>query len=142
MKKALVAISDFESGMKMIEQLINFFDDWVTEIHLINVIDRETVQHLANFSGESVEEVEKKNFIESKNIMQKLITTYSDSHLYITYTIEKGIIAEAIVKASLKEGVDFITMGSKRERKAKRLLKNNNRYVIELASIPVLLYPL
>ncbi|MHA1592687.1 MAG: universal stress protein, partial [Candidatus Heimdallarchaeaceae archaeon] len=77
----------------------------------------------------------------SDNILQKLINIYSDSHLYITYSIETGIISESIIKASLKEEVDFITMGTKRERIAKRLLKNHIRYVIELTSIPVLLYP-
>ncbi|MCK5304457.1 MAG: universal stress protein, partial [Candidatus Heimdallarchaeota archaeon] len=78
---------------------------------------------------------------ESDNILQKLINIYSDSHLYITSSIETGIISESIIKASLKEKVDFITMGTKRGRIAKRLLKNHIRYVIELASIPVLLYP-
>lgn len=140
-RKALVAISDFESGINLIKQIIDFFDDWVTEIHLINVIDIETVQHLANFRGESTEDVEKKCRAESENILQKLINIYTDSHLYITYNIETGIISESIIKASLKEEVDFITMGTKRKRIAKRLLKNHIRYVIELASIPVLLYP-
>ncbi|MHA1550658.1 MAG: universal stress protein [Candidatus Heimdallarchaeaceae archaeon] len=140
-KKALVAIGDFESGVNLIKQIIDFFDDWVTEIHLINVVDSETVQHLADFRGESIEDVENKCITESDNILQKLINIYSDSHLYITYSIETGIISESIIKASLKEEVDFITMGTKRERIAKRLLKNHIRYVIELASIPVLLYP-
>lgn len=140
-KKALVAISDFESGVKLIKQLIDFFDDWVTEIHLINVIDRETVLYLADFRGETIEDVENKLTIERENILQKLGNTYTDSHLYITYSIQTGIVSEVIIEASLKEGVDFITMGTKRERIAKRLLKNHIRYVIELASIPVLLYP-
>ena len=140
-RKALVAISDFESGISLIKQIISFFDDWVTEIHLINIIDTETVQHLANFRGETFEDVEKKCKTESENILQKLINTYSDSHLYITYSIETGIISESIIEASVKEEVDFITMGTKRGRIAKRLLKNHIRYVIELASIPVLLYP-
>ena len=140
-KKALVAISDFESGINLIKQIIDFFDDWVTEIHLINVVDSETVQHLADFRGETIEEVENKCITESDNILQKLINIYSDSHLYITSSIETGIISESIIKASLKEKVDFITMGTKRGRIAKRLLKNHIRYVIELASIPVLLYP-
>lgn len=140
-KKALVAISDFESGISLIKQIISFFDNWVTEIHLINVIDTETVQHLANFRGETFEDVEKKCKTESENILHKLINTYSDSHLYITYSIETGIISESIIEASVKEEVDFITMGTKRGRIAKRLLKNHIRYVIELASIPVLLYP-
>ena len=140
-KKALVAISDFESGINLIKQIIDFFDDWVTEIHLINVVDSETVQHLADFRGETIEEVENKCVTESDNILQKLINIYSDSHLYITSSIETGIISESIIKASLKEKVDFITMGTKRGRIAKRLLKNHIRYVIELASIPVLLYP-
>ncbi len=140
-KKALVAISDFESGTNLIKQIIDFFDDWVTEIHIINVIDSETVQHLSNFRGETIEEVENKSKTESENILKNLISIYSDSHLYITYSIETGIISESIIKTSLKEEVDFITMGTKRERIAKRLLKNHIRYVIELASIPVLLYP-
>jgi len=140
-KKALVAIGDFESGMNMIKQIIDFFDDWVTEIHLINVIDSETVRHLADFRGESIEDVENKCKTESENILKKLVNIYSDSHLYITSSIETGIISESIIKASLKEKVDFITMGTKRERIAKRLLKNHIRYVIELTSIPVLLYP-
>ncbi|MHA1592543.1 MAG: hypothetical protein ACTSUP_08740, partial [Candidatus Heimdallarchaeaceae archaeon] len=59
-KKALVAIGDFESGVNLIKQIIDFFDDWVTEIHLINVVDSETVQHLADFRGESIEDVENK----------------------------------------------------------------------------------
>jgi nucleotide-binding universal stress UspA family protein len=125
----------------MIKQIIDFFDDWVTEIHLINVIDSETVQHLADFRGESIEDVENKCKAESENILNKLVNIYSDSHLYITSSIETGIISESIIKASLKEKVDFIAMGTKRERMAKRLLKNHIRYVIELASIPVLLYP-
>ncbi len=140
-KKALVAISDFESGVKLIKQLIDFFDDWVTEIYLINVIDIETVQYLSDFRGETIEDVENKLKIERENILQKLGNTYTDSHLYITYSIETGIVSEVIIEESLKEGVDFITMGTKRERIAKRLLKNHIRYVIELASIPVLLYP-
>ncbi|MCG3223924.1 MAG: universal stress protein [Candidatus Heimdallarchaeota archaeon] len=140
-RKALVAISDFESGISLIKQLIDFFDDWVTEIHLINVIDSETVQHLANFRGETNEDIENKCKTESENILQKLINVYSDSHLFITYSIETGIVSDAIIEASLKEEVDFITMGTKRERIAKRLLRNHIRYVIELASIPVLLYP-
>ena len=140
-KKALVAISDFESGINLIKQIIDFFDDWVTEIHLINVVDSETVQHLADFRGETIEEVENKCITESDNILHRLINIYSDSHLYITSSIETGIISESIIKASLKEKVDFITMGTKRGRIAKRLLKNHIRYVIELASIPVLLYP-
>ncbi|MCK4896773.1 MAG: universal stress protein [Candidatus Heimdallarchaeota archaeon] len=140
-KKALVAISDFENGTNLIKQIIDFFDDWVTKIHLINVIDSETVQHLANFRGETIEEVENKCKTESENILKNLINIYSDSHLYITYSIETGIISESIIEASLKEEVDFITMGTKRERIAKRLLKNHIRYVIELTSIPVLLYP-
>ncbi len=140
-KKALVAISDFESGISLIKQIVDFFDDWVTEIHLINVIDSETVQYLANFRGKTTEDVEKKCKIESENMLQKIINIYSDSHLYITYSIETGIISESIIEASLKEEVDFITMGTKRVRIAKRLLKNHIRYVIEIASIPVLLYP-
>jgi nucleotide-binding universal stress UspA family protein len=140
-RKSLVAISDFESGISLIKQLIDFFDDWVTEIHLINVIDSETVQHLANFRGETNEDIENKCKTESENILQKLINVYSDSHLFITYSIETGIVSDAIIEASLKEEVDFITMGTKRERIAKRLLRNHIRYVIELASIPVLLYP-
>ena len=140
-KKALVAIGDFESGVNLIKQLIDFFDDWVTEIHLLNVVDREANQHLANFRGESIEETIEKRKIDSKDILHKLSKTFSDTHLFITYSIEEGIIAESIIEASVKEEVDFIAMGTKRERIAKRLLKNNIRFVIELASIPVLLYP-
>ncbi len=140
-KKALVAIGDFESGISLIKQLIDFFDDWVTEIHIMNVIDSETVQHLASFRGETIENVTNKCKNASENTLQKLINIYSDSHLYVTYSIEKGLVAESIIEASLKERVDFIIMGTKRERIAKRLLKNHIRYVIELASIPVLLYP-
>ena len=140
-KKALVAISDFESGMNLIKQLIDFFDDWVTEIHLLNVIDKEAIIHLANFKDETVEETLEKRKVECEDILLKLSKTFSDTHLYITYGIEEGIIAESIIEVSKKEEVDFITMGTKRERIAKRLLKNNIRFVIELATIPVLLYP-
>ena len=140
-KKALVAISDFESGTNMIKQIIEFFDDWVTEIHLINVIDSETVQYLADFRGQTIEEVESKCKTESETVLKNLINIYSDSHLYITSSIETGNISESIIEASIKEEVDFITMGTKRTRIAKRLFKNHIRYVIELASIPVLLYP-
>ena len=140
-KKALVAIGDFESGISLIKQLIDFFDDWVTEIHIMNVIDSETVRHLAKFRGETIEDVANKCKNTNENTLQKLIKIYSDSHLYITHSIEKGLVAESIIEVSLKEKVDFIIMGTKRERIAKRLLKNHIRYVIELASIPVLLYP-
>ncbi|GAG71791.1 unnamed protein product, partial [marine sediment metagenome] len=39
MKKALIAIGDFESGKNLISQILDFFFDWVTEIHLLYVID-------------------------------------------------------------------------------------------------------
>lgn len=137
----MVAISDFESGSKLITSINDFFEDWVTEIHLLNVIDSETIEHLASFRGKEVEEVLKSTKIEYENILEKLKSSFSESHFYITYEIKEGIVAETIIEISKKEDIDFIVMGTKRERIAKRLLKNHIRYVIELSEIPVLLFP-
>lgn len=140
-KKALVAISDFESGKNLIESIIGFFEDWVTEIHLLTVMDSETLEHLAIFRGKTVEEVLEISKGESENTLKKLKLAFSNTHLYITYDIKEGIVAETIIETSKIEDIDFIVVGSKRERIAKRLLKNHIRYVIELSDIPVLLFP-
>ncbi len=140
-RKALVAISDFESGSNLIASIIDFFDDWVTEIHLLNVVDSETLEHLAAFRNIGKEEVAESTKTEYESILQKLENSFENSHLLITYEIREGIVAESIINASKQEDVDFIVMGTKRERISKRLLKNHVRYVIELSEIPVLLFP-
>jgi len=140
-KKALVAVGDFESGSKLINQLMKFFMDWVTEIHLLNVIDRENLIHLAVYQGKSPEEVLEEQKHEYENILKKLSQEYSKTHLYITTEISKGLIAESIIETSKKEQVDMIVMGTRREAITKRLIRNHVRYVIELSNIPVLLFP-
>jgi nucleotide-binding universal stress UspA family protein len=141
MKKALVGVGDFESGSKLINQLMEFFCDWVTEVHLLNVIDRENLNHLAAYKGKTPEEILEENKHEYENVLRNLSNEYSDTHLYITTEISKGLIAESIIETAKKEEVDVIVMGTRRETITKRLVKNHVRYVIELSDIPVLLFP-
>jgi len=140
-KKTLVAISDFDSGTKLLSSIIDFFEDWVTEIHLLNVLDSETLEHLATFRSKTLEEVLENTKVEYENILLKLENSYADSHFYITHDVKEGIVAESIIETAKEEEADFIVMGTKRESIAKRLLKNHVRYVIELSNIPVLLFP-
>ena len=141
MKKALVAISDYESGDRLLKQICGFFDDWVTEIHLLAVIDNQNIEYLASFRDKDKEEVLRDTKIEIQNTLEKLAKTYADSHFLITSEIKEGLIAETIVETSKEEHIDFIVMGTKRVRITKRLLKNNVRYVIEISNTPVLLFP-
>ncbi|MCE7742604.1 MAG: universal stress protein [Candidatus Heimdallarchaeota archaeon] len=141
MKKVLIAVGDFESGAKLINNLMEFFGDWVTEIHLLNVIDRQSLERLAIFRGTTPEEAEEENTLKYESILENLRKEYDDSHLYITIEGSKGLIAEKIIKSSKKEKVDFIVMGTRRESITKRLIKNHVRYVIEISDIPVLLFP-
>ena len=141
MKKALIAIGDFECGSKLIRQLMDFFSDWVTEVHLLKVIDRQNVDQLAAFRGKTVEEIIEENRIECDNVLTKLCKEYEDTYLYITKEISDGLIAENIISTSKKEDVDFIVMGTRRESITKRLIKNHIRYVIEISDIPVMLFP-
>ncbi len=140
-RKSLVAISDFDSGTKLLSSIIDFFGDWVTEIHLLNVIDSETVEHFATFRNKPLEEVLEATKEEYENILTKLVNTYANSHFYISYDVKEGIVSESIIETAKQEQVDFIVMGTKREKIAKRLLKNHVRFVIELSNIPVLLFP-
>ena len=140
-KKALVAIGDFESGSKLIKQIMEFFCDWVTEVHLLNVMDKENLTHLAAFKGTTPEEILEENKHEYENILEKLSKEYADTHLYITTELTDGLIAENIIETAKKEEVDFIVMGTRRQSITKRLIKNHVRYVIELSNIPVLLFP-
>lgn len=141
MKKALVGVGDFESGSKLIKQLIEFFGDCITEVHLLNVIDKQNLEQLAVYTGKTLEEVLEENQQEYKNILQKLVLEYSNTHLYITTEILEGLIADTIIETSKKENVDIIVMGTRRESITKRLIKNHVRYVIELSDIPVLMFP-
>ena len=141
MKKALVAVGDFESGSKLINQLMEFFGDWVTEVHLLNVIDKQTLDQLAIFRGESQESIFSKSQQEYEGVLEKLRLEYDDTHLYISTELSEGLISENIIKTSKKENVDFIVMGTRRESITRRLIKHHVRYVIELSDIPVLLFP-
>ncbi len=141
MKKALVAVGDFESGSKLVNQLIEFFDDWVTEVHLLYVIDKQNLEHLAVFRERSPDQILKEIKQEYNNILEKLTTVFSDTHLFITTDITEGLISENIIELSKREEADFIVMGTRRETITRRLIKNHVRYVIELSKIPVLLFP-
>ena len=135
MKKALVAVGDFESGSKLINQLMEFFCDWITEVHLLNVIDKQNLDHLAAFRKKSPEEILEDTKHEYENVLEKLRLEYDDTHLYITTEISKGLISEIIIETFKKEEVDFIVMGTRRESVTKRLIKNHVRYVIEISDI-------
>ncbi|MHA1198727.1 MAG: universal stress protein [Candidatus Heimdallarchaeaceae archaeon] len=141
MKKALVAVGDFESGSKLINQMMVFFCDWITEVHLLYVIDKQNLDHLAAFRGKTPEEVLEESKHEYENTLEKLSKEYEDTHLYISTEISKGLVAENIIETSKKEKVDFIVMGTRRGSITKRLIKNHVRYVIEISDIPVLLFP-
>ena len=141
MKKALVAVRDFESGSILLKKLMDFFGDWVTEVHLLNVIDKESLDYLSTFKNKTIEEILEEKKLENENILTKLKNEYAISHLYITTEILEGFIAENIIKSSKKEHVDFIVMGTKSETITKRLIKNHVRYVIEISDIPILLFP-
>ncbi len=140
-KKALVAITDFEAGSILLKNLLEFLEDSVTELHLLNVIDKENLEHLATFRNIDIEEVLTQIMKENSNMLEKLHLEFQDTHFYITSQITEGLVAETILKSSKEESVDFIVMGSRSEKLAKRLMKNHVRYVIELADIPVLLFP-
>ena len=142
MKKALVPIGDFESGLKLINHLLEFFSDWVTEVHLLNVVDRQNLSQLAIFRGESPKTVFEASEKEYKSILEKLKIEFQETHLLITSKISEGLISENIIEESKKENVDFIVMGTRRESITKRLIKNHVRYVIEISDIPVLLFPM
>jgi len=141
MKKALIAIGDFESGKKLITQILDFFSDWVTEIHLLYVIDRENVEHLASYRNTTIEKILEEYQSQYDNILEKLKLAFSDTHLLMTSELNQGLVAESILETSKKEKVEFIVMGTRKEVYTKRLLKNYVRYVVELSEIPVLLFP-
>ena len=141
MKKALVPIGNFESGIKLINQLLEFFSDWVTEIHLLNVIDKQNLDTLAKFRGKTLETVFAVSQKEYESVLEKLKIEFKDTHLFITTSITEGLISENIIEESKKENVDFIIMGTRGESITKRLIKNHVRYVIEISDIPVLLFP-
>ena len=141
-RKVLVAIADFEVGNILLTKLLEFLEDCVTEVHLLNVIDKENLEHLATFRNMETEEVLSQIKKENSNMLDKLHLEFQDTHFYITSQITEGLVAETILKSSNEEGVDFIVMGSRREKLAKRLMKNHVRYVVELANIPVLLFPI
>ena len=141
MKKALVAIGDFESGKKLISLILDFFSDCVTEIHLLNVIDKENLEHLASFRNTTVQQILEEYQVEYDNILEKLKHAFSDTHLYMTSELNHGLVAEIINETSKREQVDFIVMGTRRESYTKRLLKNYVRYVIEISEKPVILFP-
>ena len=141
MKKALIAIGDFESGKNLISQILDFFFDWVTEIHLLYVIDRENVEHLASYRNTTIEHILEEYHSQYANILEKLKLAFSDTHLLMTSELDQGLVAERIIETSKTEKVDFIVMGTRKESYTKRLLKNYVRYVIELSETPVLLFP-
>jgi len=141
MKKALIAIGDFESGKNLISQILDFFFDWVTEIHLLYVIDRENVEHLASYRNTTIEKILEEYQSQYDNILEKLKLAFSDTHLLMTSKLDQGLVAERIIETSKAEKVDFIVMGTRKESYTKRLLKNYVRYVIELSEIPVFLFP-
>ncbi|TET75338.1 MAG: universal stress protein [Candidatus Heimdallarchaeota archaeon] len=141
MKKALIAIGDFESGKNLISQILDFFFDWVTEIHLLYVIDRENVEHLASYRNTTIEKILEEYQSQYDNILEKLKLAFSDTHLLMTSELDQGLVAERIIETSKNEKVDFIVMGTRKESYTKRLLKNYVRYVIELSETPVLLFP-
>lgn len=141
MKKALIAIGDFESGKNLISQILDFFFDWVTEIHLLYVIDRENVEHLASYRNATIEQILEEYQSQYDNILEKLKLAFSDTHLLMTSELDQGLVAERIIETSKNEKVDFIVMGTRKESYTKRLLKNYVRYVVELSEIPVLLFP-
>ena len=142
MKKALVAIGDFESGKKLIKQVLDLYCDWVTEIHLLNVIDKENLENVASYRSVTVEELLKQYQMEYDNILEQLKHEFSDTHLYMTSESNQGLVAESIIETSRREKVDFIVMGTRKESLTKRLLKNYIRYVIEISEIPILLLPI
>ncbi len=142
MKKALVAIGDFESGKKLIKQVLDLYCDWVTEIHLLNVIDKENLENVAGYRNVTVEELLKQYQMEYDNILEQLKHEFSDTHLYMTSESNQGLVAESIIETSKREKVDFIVMGTRKESLTKRLLKNYVRYVIEISDIPILLLPI
>lgn len=141
MKKALIAIGDFESGKNLISQILDFFLDWVTEIHLLYVIDRENVEHLASYRNTTIEQILEEYQGQYANILEKLKLAFIDTHLLMTSELDQGLVAERIIETSKTEKVDFIVMGTRKESYTKRLLKNYVRYVVELSEIPVLLFP-
>lgn len=141
MKKALVAIGDFESGKKLITQILDLYSDWVTEIHLLNVIDKENLDHLASYRNVTVEQILEEFQKEYDNILEKLKHAFSETHLYMTSELNQGLVAEGIIETSKREKVDFIVMGTRRESLTKRLLKNYVRFVIEISDIPIVLFP-
>jgi len=73
MKKALVAIGDFESGKKLIKQVLDLYCDWVTEIHLLNVIDKENLENVASYRSVTVEELLKQYQMEYDNIPEFIL---------------------------------------------------------------------
>jgi nucleotide-binding universal stress UspA family protein len=141
MKKALVAVGDFESGSRLINQLMESLCDWVTEVHLLNVLDREKLDRLAVFRGESSDTIFSQSQQEYEGILKKLSIEYEDTHLYFTTEISRGLISETIVETAKKENVDFIVMGTRKGSITKRLIKNHVRYVIEISDIPIILFP-
>jgi nucleotide-binding universal stress UspA family protein len=124
MKKALIAIGDFESGKNLISQILDFFFDWVTEIHLLYVIDRENVEHLASYRNTTIEKILEEYQSQYDNILEKLKLAFSDTHLLMTSELDQGLVAERIIETSKNEKVDFIVMGTRKESYKKRLLKN------------------
>ncbi|MHA1221818.1 MAG: universal stress protein [Candidatus Heimdallarchaeaceae archaeon] len=142
MKRALVAIGDFENGKKLLDRTIEFFQDWINSIHLVSVIDLEDVERISSFKKLLEEEIIAQQKKECDNILDKLVAAFNDTNITITCESKEGLISEVIVATSKEKKVDLIIMGTKRESLAKRLLKNNVRFVVELSDTPVLLFPI
>ena len=97
MKKVLIAVGDFESGAKLINNLMEFFGDWVTEIHLLNVIDRQSLERLAIFRGTTPEEAE-----EEKTTFTVVLTAAGDKKIQVIKEIR------TITSLGLKEAKDLV----------------------------------
>jgi hypothetical protein len=104
--------------------------------YLLSLIDKQEELKLTNkgfLPTKIVADIYEKGFLKDESIESGISKLYKETDSDIIHLTR--IISE--IAGLLRKNKGKLTL----TKKAKRLLKNHNRYVIELAAIPVLLYP-
>jgi len=141
MKKALIQINSYEDGVKLVNSINVFCTEFISNIHLLLIVNQENIEYLVNLYGKSKDEIIKEKQKEYEQIAHSVISEFQGRFVF-TWEVAVGLIGETIVQKAKEKKVDMIVLGTQQEKVTKRLVTTPIPYVAETSDVPVLLIPL
>lgn len=141
MKKVLVNFDSFENGVKLVNSISTFCSELVNNIHLLLVVEEETIEYYSTLNNKSPEAIVEEKRLEYEQIARSVISEFQGAFSF-TWSVQEGLLGETIISAAKKEKVDMIVLGAQQEKITKRIVSSPIPYVAETSPVPVLLIPL